>query len=289
MTPTLVQAANATLGEGPMWHASSRTLFWVDVLRPAVFRLDPAIGQVGAWRCPDLVACAIPTSGGRVLAACGKRFMLLDTGTGALEQWGEVEHDMPDNRINEAKVDRRGRVFAGTTRRWSSNADGALYRLEQGGRITQVADGFVCVNGMGWSPDRRTMYVTDSPIRAIWAYDFDDASGDVGERRLFLKLPEDDGLPDGLTVDTEGGVWSAVWGGSRIVRYAPDGSIIDTITMPVARPSSCTFGGTDLTTLYVTTACTDLPAEQWIAGPLAGALFAVETGVEGYADALFAE
>jgi len=289
MTPTLVQAANAILGEGPMWHASSQTLFWVDVLGPAVFRHDPSIGQVGAWRCPDLVACAIPTLGGRVLAACGKRFMLLDTANGAMEQWGEVEHDRPDNRVNEAKVDRRGRVFAGTTRRRSSDAEGALYRLEPGGRITRLAEGFVCVNGMGWSPDRRTMYVTDSPVRTIWAYEFDDESGDIGARRVFARLPDDDGMPDGLTVDTEGGVWSAVWGGGRIVRYAPDGRIASTVAMPVARPSSCAFGGADMTTLYVTSACTDLPAGQWIAGPLAGGLFAVETGITGYVDALFAE
>lgn len=289
MQPTLVQAANAMLGEAPSWHAPGQSLFWVDVLRPAVFRYEPARGQTGAWRCPDLVASAVPTDRGRLLVACGKRFMLLDPASGAMGLLAEVEADRPDNRINEAKVDPRGRIFAGTTRRRSSKAEGALYRLESGGRLTTLADGFVCVNGMGWSPDRRTMYVTDSPIRTIWAYAYDDATGSLGGRSAFARLNDDDGMPDGLTVDSEGGVWSAIWGGGRVVRYAPSGEVLGVVDMPVARPSSCAFGGRDLSTLYVTTACTDLPAEQWIAGPLAGGLFAVAAGVAGVADPLFIE
>jgi sugar lactone lactonase YvrE len=147
--------------------------------------------------------------------------------------------------------------------------------------------GFICSNGLGWSPDDRTMYFTDSMVRTIWAYEFDLPTGALGARRVFAKLADNDGVPDGLTVDSEGFVWSAIWDGWRVIRYAPDGSIDREVSMPVQRPSSCMFGGPDLKTLYITSACVELGWSALAKGPLAGALFALECDVAGLPEPAF--
>jgi len=148
--------------------------------------------------------------------------------------------------------------------------------------------GFVCSNGLGWSPDDRTMYFTDSMVRTIWAYEFDLKLGELGKRRIFACLPEHDGVPDGLAVDAQGFVWSAIWDGWRLMRFAPGGTVDREVRVPVQRPTSCAFGGSSLTTLYVTSARLDLGKSALQRGPLAGALFALECDTPGIAQTPFA-
>jgi L-arabinonolactonase len=167
-------------------------------------------------------------------------------------------------------------------------ATGSLYRLDLDLSIHCADTGFFCSNGVGWSPDNRTMYFTDSMVRTIWAYEFDLRTGALGARRTFAQLQDHDGVPDGLTVDSEGFVWSAIWNGWRVIRYAPDGTIDNEIPMPVQRPSSCMFGGPDLKTLFITSACVELGWKSLQKGPLAGALFAFESNVAGLPETVFA-
>jgi sugar lactone lactonase YvrE len=221
------------------------------------------------------------------LLASDDSFLFLDTETGETKPAAVAETGMPFNRFNDGKVDRRGRLWAGTIDRQTAKPTGSLYRLDADLLVTRMETGLICSNGLGWSPDDKIMYFTDSMVRTIWQYDFDAASGTIDNRRVFAKLAEDDGVPDGLTVDAEGFVWSAVWDGWRIVRYAPDGAIDRQIIMPVQRPSSCMFGGPGLRTLYVTSACADLRASDLLRGPLAGALFAIEPGVAGLPETPF--
>ena len=268
----LVQAANALLGEGPSWSTAEGALYWVDVIRPAVFRYEPGRGQTAIWPLAGTVGCAATRAKGGLVLAAESRFVALDATNGATQILADAEPDMPHNRFNDGKVDRRGRLWAGTIDRRTEKPTGSLYRLDADLTVTRMESGVICSNGIGWSPDDRTMYFTDSMIRTIWAYDFDLETGDIANRRVFVRLADDDGVPDGLTVDAEGFVWSAVWDGWRIVRYAPDGRIDREIPMPVQRPSSCMFGGTDLRTLYVTSACADLDATALSRGPRAGAL-----------------
>lgn len=284
----LVQAANALLGEGPSWHAGDGVLYWVDVIRPAVFRYDPAKGQTGLWPLTGTVGCAVPRKDGSLMLGADNSFVALDLKTGASSVLAVAEPDMPHNRFNDGKVDRRSRFWAGTIDRKTESPTGSLYRLDPDLTITRMETGLICSNGLGWSPDDRIMYFTDSMIRTIWAYDFDLASGTIGNRRVFAKLADDDGVPDGLAVDAEGYVWSAVWDGWRIVRYAPDGHIDREVRMPVQRPSSCMFGGPDLRTLYVTSAWAGIPGRDLLNGPLAGSLFAFEPGVGGLPETPFA-
>jgi L-arabinonolactonase len=280
--PRLVQAANAILGEGPSWDSDRGLLYWVDIKRPAVFRFDPARGQTGLWPMPSAVGFVAPTRfAERLVFADVSGFGFLDLQTGGISRIGQLTGEAPGNRFNDGKVDRAGRVWAGTIDDQCVKPSGILYRLDIDGRVHQMASGFICSNGLGWSPDNRKMYFTDSMVRTIWVYDFDLESGSLGTRRVFAKLSPDDGVPDGLAVDSEGYVWSAIWDGWRLIRYAPDGSIDTEVRMPIQRPSSCMFGGPDLKTLYITSACVELSWTSLQRGPLAGGLFSLSCRAPG--------
>jgi len=214
-------------------------------------------------------------------------FGSLDLNSGEITQISDPEPDLPLNRFNDGKVDRAGRLWAGSMDNKCSGPVGSLYRLDPSGQVLRMASDFICSNGLGWSPDNRTMYFTDSMVRTIWAYEFDLDSGELGERRVFARLSDTDGVPDGLTVDSEGFVWSAIWDGWRVVRYCPEGAIDKEIPMPVQRPSSCMFGGRDLKTLFITSACVELGWNSLKGGPLAGALFAMDCEVGGLPEPTF--
>lgn len=212
----------------------------------------------------------------------------LDFETGAVTAIADPEADRPDNRFNDGKVDRQGRFWAGTLNDAEADPLGSLYRLDPGGVVTLMQDGAVVSNGVGWSPDDRTMYFTDSAVRTIWAYDYEAETGAIANRRVFVEVPEGSGFPDGLTVDSDGFVWSAVWDGWRVVRYDPSGRIDREVVMPVQRPTSCMLGGPDLKTLYVTSASIHLDTSSLAKGPLAGGLFALEVDTAGLPEPRFA-
>ena len=283
-----IQPANAILGEGPTWHSAEEVLYWVDIKRPAVFRFDPKRGQTGHWPMPRPVGCVVPSrSPQRLVFADEGGFGSLDLITGQISRMVDPESDLPGNRFNDGKVDRAGRLWAGTIDEQCVKPTGSLYRLDPNGSVRRMASGFICSNGLAWSPDNRTMYFADSMVRILWAYEFDFAKGELGTRRVFATLADNDGVPDGLTVDSQGHVWVAIWDGWRLIRYAPDGRIETEVRMPVQRPSSCMFGGPDLKTLYITSACVELPWNALKRGPLAGALFALECGVAGLPEVPF--
>ena len=283
-----VQQANAILGEGPSWDSAAGLLYWVDLKRPAILRWDPRQGQTGLWPLKRPVGFAAPAKSGRLIFADSEGLAFLDLESGETERLIDPESHLPGNRFNDGKVDRSGRVWAGTMDDNCVEPTGSLYRLDPDKSLHRMDTGFICSNGIGWSPDNRIMYFTDSKIRTIWTYEFDAATGNLGERRVFATLSSDDGMPDGLTVDSEGFVWSAIWDGWRVIRFAPDGSIDREVKMPVQRPSSCMFGGSDLRTLYITSACVELQWSDLKNGPLAGSLFALEPGVAGLPEVPFA-
>jgi sugar lactone lactonase YvrE len=222
-----------------------------------------------------------PTQSGRLIFADADGFGILDPASGEISRIADTEKDRAHNRFNDGKVDRAGRFWGGTMDNQCLQATGSLYRVDRDLSVHCLDSGFICSNGIGWSPDNQTMYFTDSMVRTIWAYEFDLGSGAMGPRRVFAQLSDRDGYPDGLTVDSEGFVWSAVWDGWRLIRYAPDGAIEREIRMPVQRPSSCMFGDPDLKTLFITSACVELGWSALKEGPLAGGLFALRTRVAG--------
>jgi sugar lactone lactonase YvrE len=285
-----VVRAEAIVGESPVWSRRERVLYWVDITGQKIHRFHPQTGRNDTFDLPQPVtALGLRQKGGLVLTL-RKAFAFFDPETQALQMLAEVEADRPENRFNDAKCDRQGRFWAGTMGSVHWNAPvGGLYRLDADGRVSRMQGDCVCANGLGWSPDNRVLYFTESFRYAVFAYEFDAATGGIANRRVFATVDKNSGaFPDGLTVDAEGFVWSVHNAVGRVVRYSPAGQIDRTIEVPVPRPCGCAFGGDNLDVLYITTARETLDAAQLARYPLSGSLFAVTPGVRGLAEPHFA-
>ena len=284
LTPVPVLDARARLGEGAVWDARDRALYWVDIRAPALHRFEPVSGTTHTWPMPEVIGSFALREAGGALVALRSGLHLFDFASGGLELACAPEPDRTENRLNDGRCDRRGRFWVGSMHDRGGAPTGALYRIDPDRTSRRVLDGITVPNSLGWSPDGRVMYFTDTPSRAILAYDFDLDAGMPGPPRLFARVPDDAGYPDGATVDAEGFLWSAHWDGWRVTRYAPDGRVDRVIELPVQRPTCCAFGGEGLDVLYVTSARTGLGPEDLARGPLAGGLFAVDAGVRGVAE-----
>lgn len=283
-----VLAVRALLGESPVWCDIDRVLYWVDIKQPAIHRFDPATGACQTWPMPeDIGSLALRNSGGAV-AALRSGFAAVDFCTGEVHKLASVDLETPDMRFNDGRCDRSGRFWAGTLHENRHPGTAALYRLDPGGQCSEVIGGLTVSNGLAWSPDNRTMYFADSWTKTIFRCDFDLDTGTPHNQRIFAEVPTESGVPDGATVDSEGFLWSANFDGGCITRYAPDGRVDRVITLPVQRPTSCTFGGEDLSILYVTSASLNLTEAQWATAPLAGSIFAIDTGFKGLPEPRFA-
>ncbi|HVO42308.1 MAG TPA: SMP-30/gluconolactonase/LRE family protein [Aggregatilineales bacterium] len=263
------------IGENPLWHPTEERLYWTDIGTGRLFRFHPASGKHEPCYSGEPV-------GGFTIQADGR--LLLFMARGAIKTWHDGElttiiDAIPEeraSRFNDVIADPVGRVFCGTMP--SPDHPGSLYRLDTDGTLTRLLDGIACSNGMAFTLDRRQMYYTDSLKHVIYLFDYDQKSGSLTNQRVFATVPEDGGVPDGMTVDTEGYIWSARWDGRCLVRYAPDGSEDRRIQFPVPKVSSAIFAGRDYRDLYVTTAGGDHKAEE---GPQAGTLFRLDVGVGG--------
>ena len=272
--PTRVPAAPlCTLGEGPVWDARDQSLYWVDIPESRVHQIA-ADGSLSSWDTGQPVGTVVPRASGGLAVAVRDGFMALDPVSGTLTTLAEVERDQPGNQMNDGACDRAGRFYAGTMAFDETPGAGALYRLDPDLGVTRLLTGVSISNGIGWSPDERLMYYIDSPVHRVDVFDYDPATGEIDGRRPFASVGEGGVVPDGLTVDADGGVWVAVWGGYAVLHHDPGGKVIDAVDLPAAaRVSSCVFGGPGLDRLYITTAAG--PGES------AGALFVCEPGVTG--------
>jgi sugar lactone lactonase YvrE len=285
---TKVLTAKMQIGEGPVWDAKSQRLLWVDIVGQELNVFDPADGSNETYTFPDIVTSVTPRRAGGVLLTLRRSVAFFDPTTEKLETIAEVEADMPGNRFNDGKTDRQGRHWAGTMGDVDWNHPiGNLYRIGADRKPVKIAGNICCSNGLGWSPDNKTMYFCESFAHVIHAYDFDAVTGDIANRRPFTTV-NSESFPDGLTVDAEGFVWSAQPVFGRIVRYDPAGKMERIIELPVSRGTSVMFGGPNLDTLYVTTMRTTLDDAQLAEEPLAGCLLAIEPGVRGIAEVPFA-
>lgn len=277
----------AQLGEGPVWHPGERVLYWVDILHPAIHRFDPTTGRNETCETRKLVSAVIPVTEGRLLVASQDGIEWLDFASGLLTPFTNPEAGIIDNRLNDAKCGPDGAVWVGSMRIDASKPTGALYRIKADGTFERRESGIIVSNGLGWSPDARTLYFADTVPGLIHAYDYDPITGSLGAKREFARIPTRDGRPDGLAVDAEGGVWCAIWDGWCVRRYLPNGQLDQIIELPVPRPTSIAFGGEDFSTLYITSARTRLPATTLADAPLSGGLFACQPGIAGVPVALF--
>ncbi|OAR27008.1 calcium-binding protein [Streptomyces sp. ERV7] len=263
MRPDVAVREWAELGEGPTWDPATARLIWVDILASRIHTYEPGSGRRTVMATGQHVGAAKPR-------AVGGLVVNLRDGVGLYGPDGAfswlLRDPVPGRRGNDAAVAPDGALWAGTMRYDESPGGGTLTRITGDGATTALPGPVSVSNGTGWSPDGRLMYYVDSPTRRIDVLDFDGRLGH--DRRPFVRFEDEDGFPDGLTVDADGGVWVALWDGAAVRRYGPDGTLDLVVELPVGRPTACAFGGPDLTDLYVTTARTGLRRPH----PLSGAL-----------------
>ena len=285
--PELVVKAQAVIGEGPFWDSSDSLLYWVDIAKKTLHIHDPGKGTNREIGVGQFIGSAAVRSSSELVVALEDGFFFLDLRTGKLTPIVDPEADVPTNRFNDGKCDARGRFWAGTQpsdgKGGATDARGvaALYRLDPDRRVTKMADGVSISNGIAWSPDNRTMYYVDSRIMGVAAYDFDLESGKISNRRYPIEIPGDHGLPDGMACDDEGMLYIAEWDGYQVSKWDPrTGKQAGSIRFPIAKITSCCFGGPRLDELYVTTACLGVKTGD-TAQKEAGSVFRVRMDVSG--------
>lgn len=275
----LLVDAGARIGEGPVWDARSGRVVWVDIEGAALHSTDPETGATNTQPMPSAIGVAVPRQSGGFVAALEDGFHAVDL-DGRTELLAGVDNRAGSLRFNDGACDPAGRFLAGTMAWDQAPGAGSLYRLDPDLTVTRLVDDVTISNGLGWSPDGRTMYYVDTSTRRIDAFDYDLATGAISHRRPFVEI-NGEGRPDGLCVDIEGAVWVALWPGWSVRRYLADGTLDAIIPLPVAQVSSCVFGGAALDVLFITSAWTSLSDEDRAAQPLAGALFRASVGVRG--------
>ncbi len=287
--PYVAARETSILGESPIWSVEEQALYWVDIRNPMIHRLDPATGDRQRWRIQTEIGSIGFAGGKRMIAGTRMGFAFIDLESGDFEELGDPEGDGRMNavRMNDGKVDRRGRFWCGSMEDPGYGEVASLYRFDLDHSVHKM-EGPVCIsNAICWSPDDTVMYFADSLKKTIWAYDFDIASGAIENRRDFLIIGDDEGVPDGATVDADGFLWVAHMRGGKVCRYDPDGKREREVQFPVSLTSCPAFGGQDLSTLYVTTASSRFEAADFEREPAAGSLFAVETDVKGLPEPVF--
>jgi len=281
-----VADVRAELGEGPVWVAAERALYWVDINGRRIFRLSES-GERREWPTPMRVGSIAPRARGGFIAGTDRGIALVDLDQDWFEVVASPEQHLPHNRFNDGKVDRQGRFLAGTMDDREKGSAGALYRIDPDRTCTAIDGGYGITNGPAFSPDGARMYHSDTLRQVTYAFDLD-AAGEATNRRVFVQFGAGDGHPDGMTVDAEGCLWIALWGGWCVRRFSPDGDLLRTVEMPVEQPSSCAFGGPGLDRLYVTSATKGLDQTALAMQPNAGGLFMLIPGVRGIPDLPFA-
>ncbi|HWW07794.1 SMP-30/gluconolactonase/LRE family protein [Collimonas sp.] len=275
-TASLLIDGKHLLGEGVLWCARSQCLLWTDILGATLWRHRPASGETESWPMPEpLATFALTADDDKLLLGLASQLAWFNFSTKTVTPICKVEVDLPHTRINDGRCDRAGRFVFGTKNDAPDLARCcSFYRLNTDLTLERLALPAVAIsNSICFSPDGRTMYYCDSPAKTIHCCDYDTASGSIANPRLFADLQQQTGVPDGSTVDSQGYLWNAQWGGYRVLRLAPDGSIDRMIKVPVAQPSCVALGGADLDTLYVTSARESLTAADLLAEPAAGGVF----------------
>lgn len=274
------------LGESPLWDANVGCLYWVDIRSRLVHRWNPANDERRQWEVPEVVGSLAVRSAGGLLLALRSGLAHFDTSGEHLTWLARLHADQPEMRLNEGKCDPTGCFWVGSMNDRTHGPEGVLYRFRPDHRLEPQLPGIGVPNSLCWSPDGHVMYFSDSRQGTIWTFGMG-PGGELGAPRVFATI-EPPAVPDGATVDRDGFLWCALYRGGSIARFAPDGRLDRTITLPVQQPTSCTFGGPRLDTLYITSARQNLQPAALNEQPLAGAVLAIEPGVRGLVEPRFA-
>jgi sugar lactone lactonase YvrE len=274
-----------TLAEGPVWDARRRAICWIDIVNGELHEYQPAERKHRKIQVHDMIGCIALCKSGDFIAALQKGFAFINRISGSVKMIADPEAHLPSNRFNDGKCDPAGRFWAGTMSLSEEAKAGSLYVVEKDLSLSKKVEGATIPNGLAWSLDHQIMYYIDTPTCEVAAFDFNKSTGSISNKRIVIQIPEQEGYPDGMTIDSEGMLWIAHWDGWQVTRWNPDtGEKLSSISLPVAQVTSCTFGGDQLQDLYITSAKAGLAEEQLQQQPLAGALFVVRNcGYKGMA------
>jgi sugar lactone lactonase YvrE len=275
------------LGEGPVWDERTATICWVDILNGEIHEYSPAAQTRKVIPVHAMVGSFAICTNGDFIAALQNGFAFIGRESGEIKMIADPELRLPGNRFNDGKCDPAGRFFAGTMSLSEEQGAGSLYMVDKDLRVTKKISQVTISNGMAWSIDRNIFYYIDSPTREVVSYDYDEGTGDISNKKTIIKIPEEAGTPDGMTIDTEGMLWIAHWDGWQVARWNPaTGEQLLSFRLPTARITSCTFGGEAFQDLYITSAKVGLPDYELRNQKEAGALFVIRncgfTGMPAY-------
>lgn len=268
------------LGEGPLWSARDNALYWTDILSHRLNRLSLDSGVVRSWEFDEYLGWAVEREKGGFVLGLGRRFVRFDPETGVTRAIAAPEPDRFGNRVNDAKADPQGRIWAGTMSINCEDPTGSFYRLDTDGSVTRVDHPYTIANGPAIAADGSFLLHTDTALATIFRFDIND-DGSLGPRTPFITFEPDWGNPDGMTFDAEGGLWVACWGGSCVTRFSPEGVRERSIALPASQITSCTFAGPALDRMFVTS------ASDGVDEPQGGALFEVDPGCRGLTTQLY--
>ena len=271
------------LGEGPVWDKNHQSICWVDILRGEIHEYSPAKNLHKTISVSQMIGAIAICRNGHFIGALKNGFGFIDRKSGTITMISNPEAQLPGNRFNDGKCDPAGRFWAGTMSHSDEPEKGSLYLLDKDLTVTLKIEGVSISNGLAWSPDQDTFYYIDTPTRKVAAFHFDKTDGKIENKRYVIQFLNNEGTPDGMTIDSEGMLWIAHWDGWQVSRWNPaTGEKIKTILLPVSRVTSCCFGGKNLDELYITSASTGLSDDQLRKEPLAGSLFVIKnTGFHG--------
>ncbi len=275
MQAELLLDAQALLGEGPAWDAKTQTLYWVDILEKRIYAGTELLAQLD-----DFIGCLAPCKNGHLILGMRASFVDFEPAT-SRQTLLALLTESATNRVNDGKCDPAGRFLAGSMDMNEKEASGSLYSFD-GKAVTRLLEGIRISNGLAWSPDHKTFYYIDTPTRTVKAFDYDLNSGAIANQRIAISVPESFGWPDGMTSDTEGNLWIAMWGGAQVTKWNPQtGQLAERVSFPALQTSSCVFGGKNMNELHVTSARVGMSEADLKKYPLSGGLFRVKTNVEG--------
>jgi sugar lactone lactonase YvrE len=273
-----------TLGEGPVWDTKHKCIIWIDINEAQICRFFPITSKLLTFKLDSIIGSLVIRDKGGYVIACQNGISILDIDAGKITPLVNPEAHLPTNRFNDGKCDPLGRFWVGTMSTIGLSKAGSLYKIEKDHSVITMLDGVSCSNGLAWSKNHKIFYFIDTPTKTVVSFDFDLNKGTISNKKLVYTFSAEDGVPDGMTIDTEGMLWVALWNGWKVVRINPlTNKIIAQVDLPVARVTSCTFGGAGLNDLYITTAKIGLNDEELKKQPLAGSLFVVKNiGFKGF-------
>ncbi|MBN2774708.1 MAG: SMP-30/gluconolactonase/LRE family protein [Prolixibacteraceae bacterium] len=278
----LVIDTKSDLGEGAIWNYRTNELYWVNIAGKLLHIYNPQTGINKELLTGQMIGTVVPTESGRAIVALQNGIYYLDVSTGTKTFLVDPEDDKPDNRFNDGKCDPKGRLWAGTMNLNGDSEKGALYRIENDSTVTKMIYPVSISNGITWSADTTRMYYIDTPTQQVKQYDYNNSTGTISNGKVVIEIPTESGSPDGMTIDKDGNLWIALWGGYAVGCWNPEtGELVRKIDVPAKNVTSCAFGGPDLKTLFITTARQDMSEDELKEFPHAGGVFKIRQGVEG--------